>query len=108
MVRVGPVRPAFVGWTLAAVLAGALGTWAVLRVLSPQADVLDAPGYTLVTAERGTVGQTLRLNTSAVWTAEAEFANQAAGTVTSVDLPDGSIPYINLPILVIKFGCEGI
>lgn len=89
MVRVAPVRPALLGWILAALATGALGTWAVLRVLNPPANVLDSPGYTLVTAERGTVGQTLRLNTSAVWAAEAEFANQASGIVTSVDLSDG-------------------
>jgi peptidoglycan hydrolase-like protein with peptidoglycan-binding domain len=42
-----------------------------------------------VTAERGTVGQTLRLNTSAAWSAEAVLNNAATGTVTSVDLVDG-------------------
>lgn len=89
--RVSRVRPALVGWALAAMVTGALGTWAVLRVLSPQADVLEAPGYTLVTAQRGTVGQALRLNTSALWEADAELANQASGTVTSVGLSDGVV-----------------
>lgn len=84
------VRPRVLGWAAVVLVVGLLGGWALRTVLSPQTDLLDAPGYTLVVAEQGTVGQVLRLNTSAVWEAEAVLANQAAGTVTGVDLTAGT------------------
>jgi peptidoglycan hydrolase-like protein with peptidoglycan-binding domain len=79
-----------VGWGAVVLVIGLAGGWALRTVLSPPADVLTAPGFTLVTAQQGTVGQALRLNTSAAWEAEAVLANQAAGIVTSVALKSGA------------------
>lgn len=65
------------------------GGWAVRTMLAPAPDVLEAPGYTLVTAVQGTVERSLQLNVSAQWSPESTIANQAAGTVTSVELDAG-------------------
>lgn len=83
-------RPTVLGWGAVLLVVGLLGGWALSRILSPPPDVLESPRYTVVTAEQGTVAQTLRLNTSAVWEADAELANQVAGTVTSIHLVDGT------------------
>lgn len=67
-----------------------IGGWALRTLLTPPGDVLEAPAYTLVTARDGTVGHSLRLNTSVTWSAETVVANQATGTVTTVALDNGS------------------
>jgi hypothetical protein len=58
-------------------------------LLVPAEDLLEAPAYTLVTAQDGTVGQSLRLNTAVEWSPEQVLANQAPGTVTTVELENG-------------------
>lgn len=83
-------RAGLLGWGLVLVLAGLAGGWALRTMLAPAPDALEASGYTLVAAEQGRVGQSLRLNTSATWSAESVAANQAAGTVTGVELAAGS------------------
>lgn len=72
-----------VGLAVVLLLVGGAGGWALRTLLAPPADVLAAPAYTLVTAQSGTVGHSLRLNTAAQWSASAQVVNQAAGTVTS-------------------------
>lgn len=59
-------------------------------MLAPAPDLLESPEYTLVTAEQGTVGQSLRLNVSAQWSPQRVLANQAVGTVTSLVLDSGA------------------
>lgn len=71
-------------------VAGMAGGWGLRTMLAPAADVLESPGYTLVTAEQGTVGQSVRLNASAQWSPETVVANQAAGTITSIELDSGA------------------
>ena len=44
------VRPRVLGWAAVVLVVGLLGGWALRTVLSPQTDLLDAPGYTLVDA----------------------------------------------------------
>lgn len=66
---------------------GAVGGWALRTMLAPAPDVLDAPAYTLVESRQGTVGHSLRLNTTAAWASEAVLTNQAAGTITSINWP---------------------
>lgn len=76
---------------LALTLIGFAGGWAAKTLLGGQADVLASPGYTLVEARRGAVGQTLRLNTSVEWSAQFVASNSASGTVTTIDLDAGEV-----------------
>jgi peptidoglycan hydrolase-like protein with peptidoglycan-binding domain len=78
------------GAVVGLVLVGIAGGWALRTMLAPAADVLQGQGYTLVTAVYGTVGQSLRLNVTAEWTPELVVANQATGTVTTVELDTGA------------------
>lgn len=76
--------------TIGLLAVGVAGGWALRTMLAPAPDVLDGQLYTLVTAEHGSVGRSLRLNTTAAWTTERVVANQAAGTVTSLALDAGA------------------
>lgn len=76
------IRPAAITG-LAALLFGVGGGCALRTLLAPAPEVLDSPAYTLVAAQEGTVGHSLRLNTTAEWQAETTLLNQAAGIITS-------------------------
>lgn len=82
------------GWVLLVgllcLLFGVAGGWALRTILEPPDDVLASPGFTLVEARQGSVGQALRLNTSAQWTPESTLVGQASGMVTTVELVDGT------------------
>ncbi|MGH8827473.1 MAG: peptidoglycan-binding protein [Jiangellaceae bacterium] len=83
------VWPALVGWIVGLALGFAAAGWAGGTLMRPPANALETPGYTLVEARVGDVAQSFRLNASALWAARSEIANQASGTVTSVELEDG-------------------
>lgn len=81
--------------TAAAVLVGvatgaAGGGWAGVTLLSPPPDVLASPGYALVEATQGSVGQTIRLNVSAQWATVSTVQGSASGVVTTRVLADGT------------------
>lgn len=73
----------------ALMLIAATVTWAVMTVLRQSDNPLAAPSSTFVSVEPGDVGSSLSLNTIAKWQPTPLGANQAAGIVTSVDVPDG-------------------
>ncbi|MBO9556720.1 MULTISPECIES: peptidoglycan-binding domain-containing protein [Cellulomonas] len=77
------------GALVLALVAGAVG-WALRTVVTPPPDVLRAEPYTAVTAAEGTVGQSITLDAVATWEVEHSVANQASGTVTSLDTPPGA------------------
>jgi peptidoglycan hydrolase-like protein with peptidoglycan-binding domain len=68
---------------------GGAGGWAVRATLEPAEDALESPSFTLVAAQTGAVGHSIRLNVSAQWTARRRVANQAAGTITSLVFENG-------------------
>jgi peptidoglycan hydrolase-like protein with peptidoglycan-binding domain len=79
----------WLGVLVAVLLTGVAGGWALRAILAPAPDVLASPGFTLVAAQQGAVGQSLRLNTSAQWVPERTAVGQAAGVVTTVELEPG-------------------
>jgi peptidoglycan hydrolase-like protein with peptidoglycan-binding domain len=88
----GP-RRRWQGWLASAMvllLAGGVGGWALRTILEPAPDVLASPGFTLVTAQQGEVGQSVRLNASAQWVPEHTAIGHAAGVVTTVDVDTGA------------------
>jgi peptidoglycan hydrolase-like protein with peptidoglycan-binding domain len=85
--RFGGVVPR---WTAGALIVGALAGWSLHTLLAPPPNVLANRDYTLVTAQQGTVGQMLHLNTSAQWRASSAVANRATGTVTELMFHSGS------------------
>lgn len=83
----------WVAWSFAALVllaVGGAGGWAVRATLEPAEDVLKSPPFTLVAAQAGAVGHSIQLNTSAQWTAESKVANQATGTITSLEFKNGN------------------
>lgn len=84
------VRPALLVVSLALVVGGVAGGWALRTLLGAPPAVLDAPPYTLVTASEGTVEQSIRLSASARWSPTAVLPNAASGTVTTVKLQNGT------------------
>lgn len=81
---------AVVGLLIGAVVGASGGAWAGVTLLSPPADVLESPGFTLVEASRGVVGQALRLNTSVQWKPTRMVTGASSGTVTTHELKPGS------------------
>jgi hypothetical protein len=81
---------AWISGLVVLLLVGLVGGWSLRAMLAPAPDVLQAPGYTLVAAQQGSVEHTLRLNTTAWWSPESTVAGQAAGTVTEVHLVAGA------------------
>lgn len=77
------------GVVLGIVLGAGASSWAGMELLRPQADVLASPGFTTVTGEQGSVGHSIRLNTSVEWRARSVVNGRANGTVTSVEHTDG-------------------
>lgn len=71
------------------VAVGGVCAWAVLTVLRPVADPLDAMQHTYVTVGQGEVGSSLTLNTVAEWTPVPVGANRAVGVVTGVSVAPG-------------------
>lgn len=69
-------------------VGGALG-WAGATVLTPPRDLDDPSAYTFVEVEHGEVGSSINLNTVAEWTLTPVGSNQAAGTVTTVNIEAG-------------------
>jgi len=63
--------------------------WAAALVLTPPSDLSDATAFTFVAVEQGEVGSSINLNTVAEWTLTPVGSNQAAGTVTSVNIEAG-------------------
>lgn len=73
---------------LVAVTAGIVG-WALATVFSTPQEVLTERPFTTAEVVIGKVGSSITLNTVAEWTPELVGSNQAAGTVTSVDIEPG-------------------
>lgn len=69
-------------------VGGALG-WAGATVLTPPRDLDDPSAYTYVEVEQGEVGSSINLNSVAEWTLTPVGSNQAAGTVTTVNIEAG-------------------
>lgn len=80
-------RSALIGGAL--MVAGALIAWAVLSVMRPASDVLEATDYTFAEVSTGEVGASLRLNTVAQWTSSPVGSNRADGVVNSVEASSG-------------------
>jgi peptidoglycan hydrolase-like protein with peptidoglycan-binding domain len=74
---------------VAALVAGAGVGWAASTVLTPPVDVVTDTAYTTVNVVRGEVGSSINLNTVAAWSPVPAGSNQAAGTVTSVNVTPG-------------------
>jgi peptidoglycan hydrolase-like protein with peptidoglycan-binding domain len=70
-------------------LAGAACTWAILTVMRPVEDPVDAFTFTYATVKEGRVGSTLALNTTAEWTLSPIGVNRSAGVVTGTRIEDG-------------------
>ena len=84
--------PRLARWTiglLVAVVAGAGVSWAAATALTPPRDVVAETAFTLVEVVAGEVGSSINLNTVAQWTPVPAGSNQAAGTVTSVNVTAG-------------------
>ncbi|TFD49588.1 peptidoglycan-binding protein [Cryobacterium frigoriphilum] len=74
---------------LVAVVAGAGIGWAATTALTPPRDVVATTAFTFVEVVAGEVGSSINLNTVAQWTPVPAGFNQAAGTVTSVNVTAG-------------------
>jgi len=92
-------------------LVGAIAGWAGGTVLTPTQDVLDSTAFTFVEVVNGEVGSSINLNTVAEWTPVPVGANQASGTVTTVnvgpgdEVTQGTVLYtVNLRPVVIAQG----
>ncbi len=85
-------RRSTVAWVVA-VLAVSVAVvavvWAVLTVLRPAEDPLEAAGYATVAVAPGEVGSSLSLNTVAVWEPTPVGVNGGAGVVTGVCVSAG-------------------
>lgn len=64
--------------------------WALVTVLQPPADPLDANDYALVEVVPGEVGESIQLNTVAAWAPAPIASNRAAGVVTQVVAAPGA------------------
>ena len=81
--------PTWLGIGLVTLLVGAGVGWAGATVLTPAKDVLDSTAFTFVEVVEGEVGSSINLNTVAEWTPVPVGTNQAAGTVTTVNVAAG-------------------
>lgn len=68
---------------------GSAVAWAVLTVLHPAEDPLEATNHTYVTVVQGEVGSSIGLNTVARWEPVPVGTNRAAGVVTGVSVTAG-------------------
>lgn len=96
---------------LVSVAIGAIASWALMVVLRPADDVLDATTYTTVAVESGEVGASITLNVVAEWTPESIGANRAKGVVTTIvvtpgdEVKQGSVLYtVDLRPVVVAHG----
>ncbi len=109
-----PRRRRWLSWLgigVVVLLVGAGIGWAGATVLTPARDVLDSTAFTYVEVVPGEVGSSINLNTVAEWTPIPVGSNQAAGTVTTVnvkpgdEVTQGSVLYtVNLRPVVIAQG----
>lgn len=70
-------------------LGGGVIGWAAATVLTPPRDLSDPTAFTFVAVDQGEVGSSINLNTVAEWTLAPVGSNQAAGTVTSINIEPG-------------------
>jgi len=78
-----------VGIAVVILLAGTVVGWAAATVLTPPKDLSDPTAFTFVTVQQGDVGSSINLHAVAEWALSPVGSNQAAGTVTSVNIEPG-------------------
>lgn len=79
-----------IGFGLIGALIAGGAVWAVMTVMQPAEDPLDATSYTYVRVTPGEVGSSMQLNTVAEWESTPVAANRAAGIVTAVTVKAGA------------------
>lgn len=73
------------------VALGGVATWAGAAIFAPPSDVPTPSTNAFVKVVEGTVGSTVKLNSTAEWPSAPAATNAAAGVVTSVDFPVGQL-----------------
>ena len=76
--------------TIALLLVGAAGGWSISELFSAPEAVNKTIPFTTTTLSTGTVSSEMSLNVSSAWQRSVTGTNQATGTVTSVELTDGT------------------